>query len=90
MAESLEYKTVQTCFNKLVTALKQDPQTVANDLVARSLIPPVDGSKDAQKLAQLLLERIELSPKRYYDVVKVLSQHDWLVDIVDILQEEHS
>ena len=90
MAESLEYKTVLSCFDKLVTALKLDPLTVANELVAEGLIPPVDGSVDAQKLAQLLRDKIKLTPKRYYDVIKVFSRHEWLGDIVDILQEEHS
>ena len=90
MAGSSEYKTFLSCFDKLVTALKQDPQAVSNELVAESLIPPADGSIDAQKVAQLLLEKIKLSPKRYYDVVKVFSRHEWLGDIVDILQEEHS
>ena len=89
MAESSEYRNVVSCFNKLVTALKQDPVAVANELVSETLIPPADRSIDAQKLAQLLLEKIELSPKRYYDVIKVLSRLDWLADIVVILQTEH-
>ena len=84
-----EYKTVLSCFDKLVTALKLDPLAVSNELVAEGLIPPGDGEADAQKLAQLLLRRIQLSPKRYYDVIKVLSRHEWLGDIVDTLQEEH-
>ena len=90
MADTLEYKTVLSCFDKLVTALKLDPLAVSNELVAEGLIPPADGSVDAQKLAQVLLERIQLSPKRYYDVIKVFSRHEWLGDMVDILQEEHS
>ena len=90
MAESLEYKTVLSRFDKLVTALKLDPLAVSNELVAGGLIPPVDGSVDAQKLAQLLLERIQLSPKRYYDVIKIFTRYEWLGDMVDILQKEHS
>ena len=89
MAESLEYKTVLSCFDKLVTALKLDPLAVSNELVAEGLIPPASGAVDAQKLAQLLLERVKLSPRRYYDVIKVFSRHEWLGDIVDILQKEH-
>ena len=85
-----EYKTVLSCFDKLVTALKLDPLAVSNELVAESLIPPVDGPADAQRLAQLLLERIQLSPKRYYDVIRIFSRHKWLEDIVDILQKEQS
>ena len=90
MAESSEHKAAISCFDKLVTALKLDPLVVSNELVAEGLIPPVDGAVGAQKLAQLLLDRIQLSPKRYYEVTKVFSRHEWLGDIVDILQKEHS
>ena len=90
MADSLEYKTVLSCFAQLVTALKLDPLTVSNELVAEGLIPPMDGAVDAQKLAQLLRDLIQLSPKHYYDVIKVFSGHEWLGVMVEILQEKHS
>ena len=89
MAESLEYKTVLWCFDKLVTALKLDPLAVSNELVSEGLIPPVDGTVKAQELAQLLRDAIKLSSKRYYDVIKVFSRHEWLGDMVEILQEKH-
>ena len=66
------------------------PLAVSNELVSKSLIPAFSGSIDAQKLAEHLLEKIQLSPKRYYDVIKVFSRHEWLEDIVGILQTEHS
>ena len=85
-----EYETFLSCFDKLVTALKLDPLAISNELVAAGLIPPQYRAVDAQKLAQVLLERIQLSSKCYYDIIKVFSRHEWLGDIVDILQEEHS
>ena len=45
-----------------MTALKLDPLAVSNELVAERLIPPVAGAVDAQKLAQLLLDKIKLTP----------------------------
>ena len=91
MTESVEYKTILTCFDKIVTALKSDPVPISNELVSANLISPVDCPQiDAQKLAQLLLDKIKLAPKRYYDVVRIFSRHDWLGDIVEILQAEQS
>ena len=89
MSTSVEYKTTLACFDRLVTALKSDPVTVSNELASKNLIPPLDGPAiSAQKLAQLLLCKIKVTPKRYYDVIDVFSRHDWLKDIVEILQSE--
>lgn len=92
MAESTrECKAILACYDKLVTALRADPVTISNELVAMSLIPPADCDKfDAQKLAQLLFDKIKVAPKRYYDVVKAFSKHEWLKDIVEILSSECS
>ena len=89
MSTSVEYKTTLACFDKLVTALKSDPVTVSNELLSENLIPPLDGPVSAQKLAQLLLGKIKVTPKRYYDVINVFSRHDWLKDIVEILSESN-
>ena len=92
MSASIEYKTVVACFDKLVIALKSDPLTVSNELVSSNLIPPleVDGQVSAQKIAQLLLDKIKVAPQRYHDMLEVFSRHDWLKDIVGILQSEYS
>ena len=91
MTESLEYKTVLACYDRLVTALKSDPVGIATELMADSLIPPLDVKKtDAQELARLLLNKVELVPERYHDIVEVFSRHGWLKDIVAILQTERS
>ena len=88
MSTSVEYKTTLACFDRLVTALKSDPVTVSNELASENLIPPLDGPVSAQKLAQLLLCKIEVTSKHYYDVIDVFSRHDWLKDIVETLQSE--
>ena len=91
MSESLEYKTLLACYDKLVTALKSDPLGIATELIAVDLIPPLDVKKtDAQELARLLLNKVELVPERYHDIVEAFSRHRWLKDIVTILQTEHS
>lgn len=90
MVDSVEYKTALKCFDRLVIALRQDPVTISNAFVSNLLIPPVDGHADAQRLAQLLLEKIKLVPSRYHDIVRIISGYEWLKDIVDIIQTEHS
>ena len=90
MAESLEYKTLLVCYDKLVTALKSDPLGIATELIAVNLIPPLDVKKtDAPELARLLLNKVQLVPEHYHDIVEVFSKHRWLEDIVAILQTEH-
>ena len=73
-----------------MTALKSDPVTISNELVSENLIPPLDGQVSAQKLAELLLRRIEVTSGRYHDVIRIFSRHDWLKDIVEILQLERN
>ena len=89
MSESAQYKSLLACFDKLVVALKQDPVTVWNGLAALYLIPPPDvqlpGGFEAQVLARRILNIVKVEPTRYDDVMKVLSKHDWLRDIVKIL-----
>ena len=88
MSESIQYKTLLACFNKLVDSLKQDPVTVWNELASAYLIPPPDGPGqliEAQQLARCILNIVRVEPTRYDDVMKVLSKHDWLRDIVKIL-----
>ena len=85
MSESVEYKTLLACFSRLVLALKSDPVTISNELVETSLFPPPDGQIEAQQLAQRILDVVKVEAARYDDVMKILSKHDWLKDIVGIL-----
>lgn len=82
------------CFDKLVDALKQDPVTLWNGLASLYLIPPPDvqlpgGFEAAQVLARRILNIVKVEPTRYDDVMKVLSKHDWLRDIVKILHKAY-
>ena len=88
MAESLEYKALLSCLDNLVTALKFDPASLSVELAAKGLVPPDlrTNSDPAQELAGCILNRVKLAPNRYYDVLEVLSRHQWLQDFVKILQ----
>ena len=90
MTESIQSKTLLTCFDKLVLALKPDPITISNELAAASLIPLPDGEIEAQQLARTLVDVVKVEPSRYVDILTILSKHDWLNDIVNILQTTHS
>ena len=88
MDDSIAYKTLLACFDKLVLALRANPVTISNELAANGLIPPPDGQIEAQQLVQRILDIVKVEPTRYDDIVKVLSRHDWLKDIVGILHSK--
>ena len=90
MSDSIAYKTLLACFDRLVLALKSDPVTISNELVAVNLFPPPDGNMEAQQLAQRILDIVKVEPARYDDVMKVLSKHNWLRDIRKILETAYS
>ena len=86
MTDSIQCKAMLACFDKLVLALKADPLIIWNELAAKGLIPPPDGQIEAQQLAQRILDLVKVEPARYDDIVNLLSKHDWLNDIIEILQ----
>ncbi len=91
MAKSFEYKALLECFDSLVTALKFDPASLAVELAAKGLVPPGDVTNQrscadqARELAGRILNRVELAPNRYHDIVKIFSRHLWMDDFVKIL-----
>lgn len=96
MSTSLEYRTLLECFDKLVTALKSDPASVAVHLAAKGLTP-ADGVTDqrtkaeqARWMASEILGKVSLVPSRYDDILNVLSEHTWLRDMVKILNSTYS
>ena len=100
MTDSLEYQTLVQSYNKVVIGLKLDPATVAEELIARSLIPPsvasemavqsVTKAQKARTLVQYLLDKVELSSDHYYNFVSTISELGWLNDLVGILTSCHS
>ena len=75
---------------KLVLALKPDPVTISNELAAAGLIPLLDGEIEAQRLARYIVDVVKVEPSRYVDILSILSKHDWLNDLVNILQATDS
>ena len=86
MTDSIEYRTLLASFDKLVIALRQDPESISNELVSAGLIPLPDDKTDAQQLTRRILDFVKVEPSRYKDVLNVFSRHDWLKDIVGILR----
>ena len=89
MTDSIEYRTLLASFDKLAIALRQDPESILNELVSTSLIPLPDDKIDAQQLTRRILDFVKVKPSRYKDVLYVLSKHDWLKDIVGILRKTY-
>ena len=96
MAESPEYKALLECFDRLVTALKSDPTSLADKLAAKGLMPPVEvhnqriPAEQARELAGRILDIVKLNPNRYHDVIKTFSKYPWMKDIVGILETAYN
>ena len=98
MAESFEYKALLECFDSLVIALKFNPASLAVELAAKGLVPPgdvtnqrsCDLAEQARELAGRILNRVELAPNRYHDIVKIFSKHLWMEDFVKILETAYN
>ena len=98
MSDSIEYKTLVRCRNKLVTAFKLDPVTIANNLVAKNLIPPAVASEvtelstkeqKAGVLVECVFGKVEISQRQYDCFIAVFSEYGWLGDLVDVLNRTH-
>ena len=94
MSDSIEYRTLVQCREKLVTALKLDAVTVANALVSKNLIPPAVSSEigelatsqgKANRLVDCIFAKVRISHTHYHSFVALFSQHGWLSDIVETL-----
>lgn len=98
MSDSIEFRSLTRCRDKLVTALKLDAVTVANALVSSNLIPPAVSSeigelasseRKANHLVDCIFAKVQISHTHYSRFIAVLSQLAWLNDIVEILNSTH-
>ena len=94
MSDSVEYQTLVRCRDKLYTAFRLDPVTIAHSLVATNLIPPTVASEvnelatseqKAGRLVECFFGKVEISHCRYDDFITVFYRYGWLGDLVDIL-----
>ena len=93
MSDSVEYRALVTCREKLVSAFKLDPLTIADSLVAKDMVPPSVSTTETSELARRLVDcvftKVEICRTHYDTFITVLSQHGWLNDIVRILKSTH-
>lgn len=91
MTESPEYKTFHRHRDDLVTALRSSVASVRDELVALDLVPPdaIDDrrtdDKQARQLVTIMVDRVKILCTRYHDIMKILSKHGWLEDVVEKL-----
>ena len=94
MSDSVEYRTLVRCRDKLITAFKLDAQTIADILVSKDLIPPNVASeigesdkseRKANRLVDCLFSKVEISRKNFDQFITVFARVPWLKDIVEIL-----
>ena len=99
MSDSVEYRTLSRCRDKLVTAFKLDSVTVADAFVSQSLISATITSEvnelatseqKARRLVDCVFGQVQISHTQYDKFMSVFSQLDWLKDLVRILNCTHS
>ena len=98
MSDSVEYRTLSRCRDKLVTAFKLDAVTIADAFVSRSLISPaiasevnelVTSEQKARRLVDYVFGQVQIPHTQYDSFMSVFSQLDWLLDLVRILNSTH-
>ena len=95
MTESPEYKTFHRHSDDLVTVLRSSVASVRDELVAKDLVPPdaVDDrtadDKQARQLVRIMADRVKIRRTRYHDIMKILSKHGWLEDVVEKLHNTY-
>ena len=99
MSDSVEYRTLSRCRDKLVTAFKLDSVTIADAFVSQSLISATIASEvnelatseqKARRLVDCVFGQVLISDTQYDKFMSVFSQLDWLKDLVRILNSTHS
>ena len=94
--ESLEYKTLIGCIDKLTAAFRCSPLTVANELLSNGFISPEAHGKvltsllgDDVKAAQLVkcvTDLVSVCPGKYYDFMALsLFEEPWLNPLHQVL-----
>ena len=98
MSDSVEYRTLSRCRDKLVTAFKLDSVTIADAFVSQSLISATIASEvnelatseqKARRLVDCVFGQVLISDTQYDKFMSVFSQLDWLKDLVRILDSTH-
>ena len=84
--ESIEYRALAGCFDKLVIAFRASHLTIANELVAKEVIPNDvhnkvltmggDDEKKATVIVKSALDQIQVCPGKYYDFMALPSVND--------------
>ena len=99
LTESNEYTAVMACHDKLVSSLSPDPVTIAgillsngfipNEIHAKMLLPSSTPHEKANILVTAVSEKIMVTPKRFYDLIKIFLELTWTRDIAEILQSTY-
>ena len=99
-SESVEYKTLIKCFDKLTIAFKSSPISIANELLANGfissevheqvLLPGLGDDVKATRLVKCVTDTVNACPGRYYDFMSLpLFQGQCLSPIYDVITTEY-
>ena len=101
-SDSVEYKTLIGCVNKLTIAFKSSLTSIANDLLSNGFIPPevhdkvtemASGLSDdlkATKLVKCVTDQVRMCPGRYYDFMALpVLKEQWLSSLKNAIITEY-
>ena len=101
-SESVEYKTLIGCVNKLTIAFKSSLISIANELLSKGFIPPevhdkitgmASGLSDDMKatnMVKCVTDQVRMCPGRYYDFMALpLFKEQWLNSLHNAIITEY-
>ena len=99
-SESVEYRTLIVCNDKLTTMFKLSPVSIANELLAEGLIPPevhgkvlapgLDDVVKATGLVTCVRDIVKVCPGKYHGFMAMpMFKEKWLKQLHDAITTEY-
>ena len=100
-SESVEYKTLIKCLDKLTIAFKSAPVSIANELLANGFIsseahgnmlstPGLGEDVKATRLVTCVTDMVKMCPGKYYDFMSLpLFKEQWLSQLRELITNEY-
>ena len=96
----MEHKTLMTYLDKLAIAFQSSLAPVANELVAKAVIPPeihgyvltegIDSHTKATKMMMCVADQVRVCPGKYYDFMSMsVFEQAWIKSLRDDLTSEY-
>ena len=99
MARSVEYVSLLSCTEELISEISVDPLALSGRLVTKGLIPPSlpasallsveEKEAKARELVQQVTNKVKTFPKKFNVFIDSLREFIWLEDIAQLVCEKY-